>query len=99
MEGPGRRGGTPPRRPSDSYRGATAIGGQNCSGEVARLVRSEEGDDLGDLFDLGAPSEQRCLPELLDEGCPLWRAEHRPRRYGVDPDAPRAELGRPRAGQ
>ena len=38
--------------------GAAAVGGEDDTGQVAGFVRGEEGDDLGDLVDLGAPSEQ-----------------------------------------
>jgi hypothetical protein len=54
---------------ADSYRRAPVVGGERCSGQVARLIGGEEGDDLGDLLDLGAASEQGGLAQLLDEGC------------------------------
>jgi len=38
--------------------GAAAVGGEDGTGQVAGFVRGEEGDDLGDLVDLGAPSQQ-----------------------------------------
>jgi hypothetical protein len=38
--------------------GAAAVGGEDGTGQVAGFVRGEEGNDLGDLVDLGAPSQQ-----------------------------------------
>jgi len=37
---------------------AAATGREDHTGQVDGFVRGEEGDDLGDLVDLGAPSEQ-----------------------------------------
>jgi hypothetical protein len=34
--------------------GTAAIGGQGGAGDVARLVRGEEGNELGDLSGLGS---------------------------------------------
>ena len=38
--------------------GAATVGREDRTGHVAGLVRGKEGDDLGDLVDLGAPSQQ-----------------------------------------
>jgi hypothetical protein len=37
--------------------GAAAIGREDHTGQVAGFVRRQEGDGVGDLVDLGAPSE------------------------------------------
>ena len=56
-------------------------------GQIARLVGGEEGDDLSDLLDLGTASEQGGRAQLLDEWRLFGRAEYRPGRHCVDPDA------------
>jgi pimeloyl-[acyl-carrier protein] synthase len=78
---------------------ASTVGRQDGASDVTRPLRSQEGDDLGDLLGLGGTVHQVGSAETGDELFISRVGVHRAGGDGVDPDPCAAVLGGPGAGQ
>src|SRR5712691_11787359 len=77
--------------------GAAGVDGDHRARDVARLVRRDEGDDLGDLFDVSCAPHQRRLAQLFDPLRAGAVGVDGPGRDSVDANARGTELSGPGA--
>src|SRR3989442_4969628 len=73
-------------------RSATPVSGDDCTGDVARARRGDEGDHFGDLLGARGAAEQAGGPERCRAFGERTVGVHRAGRDGVDPHATGAEL-------